>query len=380
MRILQVVEPGKDGVFRHVEGLVDYLLRQGHVVNFAYSDVRGSDRLYKLVDQVKESGGGVLNLKISNAPHPADVPAYLRFRHFIKKTRSQVGHAHSSKAGMLLRASFFQGSLPMFYTPNAYYGMAGRGGVSEKVFNLAETVLGKVGTTINVSTDEAEFARKVLGLDSRKQVVINNAVDTDLFRPGLETERIAWRKEHNLPEDAIILGTLGRTSYQKDPITLYRAFNKVAQDNPKLYLAHVGVGELYGECTQLIKEMGLADRIIRINYIAAPAAFYSILDAFILSSRYEGLSFAVLEALASGLPLILTDVPGNRDFLNLGLSHTWSSAPGDHGALASAMSQWLKDISGKRPCNHREVAEMRFSFDFCYGKIVELFEKSLAKN
>ncbi len=378
MRILQVVEPGKDGVFRHVEGLVDYLLKQGHVVNFAYSDVRGSDRLYKLVDQVKESGGGVLNLKISNAPHLADVPAYLRFRQFVQKTKSQVGHAHSSKAGMLLRTSLLQRNLPMFYTPNAYYGMAGRGGVSEKVFNLAETVLGRVGTTINVSTDEAEFGQRVLGLDPRKQVVINNAVDTHLFRPGLEEERLAWRKERNLPADAIVLGTLGRTSYQKDPITLYRAFHRAARDNPKLYLAHVGVGELYEECTQLINELNLTDRIIRINYIAAPATFYSILDAFILSSRYEGLSFAVLEALSSGLPLILTDVPGNRDFLNLGLSHAWSSPAGDHEALAGAMTQWINDISKKRPCNHREIAENRFSFDFCYGKIVDLFEKSLA--
>jgi glycosyltransferase involved in cell wall biosynthesis len=85
----------------------------------------------------------------------------------------------------------------------------------------------------------------------------------------------------------------------------------------------------------------------------------------------------VLEALASGLPIVLTDVPGNRDFLDINLSHAWSGPAADPQGLAVAISQWLNDISNSRPNNHRQIAHQKFSFDACFGKIVSLYQSSL---
>jgi glycosyltransferase involved in cell wall biosynthesis len=178
-----------------------------------------------------------------------------------------------------------------------------------------------------------------------------------------------------LPEGAIVFGSLGRLSYQKDPLTLYRAFEIVARKHPATYLAHLGTGEFEKECEEWIQRAGLGERIVRMDYSPEPSDFYRGLDVFVLSSRYEGLSIAVLEALATDLPLVVTDVPGNRDFLRLGLSHVWSAPAEAPDALAVAMEACLLDLENGRRSNHRAVALERFSEEVCFGKILDLYRE-----
>src|SRR5688572_22314721 len=77
MNVLQVVEPGVDGVFRHVEGLTRFLSGRGVRVSLAYSDVRGSEGLRRLVAEVTLSGGRTLNLEVGNKPALSDLFAAL---------------------------------------------------------------------------------------------------------------------------------------------------------------------------------------------------------------------------------------------------------------------------------------------------------------
>jgi glycosyltransferase involved in cell wall biosynthesis len=99
----------------------------------------------------------------------------------------------------------------------------------------------------------------------------------------------------------------------------------------------------------------------------------------ILTSRYEGLSFAVLEALACDLPVILSDAPGNRDFLKMGLSHAWSGPVESVEGFSTAIASWAADRADHRECNHRAVAEMRFSQEACFGALVREYESALAR-
>ena len=78
MKVLIVSEPGVDGVFRHVEGLVRYLLRQKVTVALAYSSRRGGDRLQALVVEMNGQGATTLDLEVGNSPGPADALALFR--------------------------------------------------------------------------------------------------------------------------------------------------------------------------------------------------------------------------------------------------------------------------------------------------------------
>lgn len=374
MQILLVTEPGVDGVFRHVEALASFLLERGHRVHLAYSDVRGSDRLTQLVGKIAAAGGNTANLAVSNAPGPGDVAALLKLRRLVKEAQPDVIHAHSSKAGALARA--LGARQPIFYTPHAYYGLSGKGGMKSMIFNAVEAVLGRVGTTINLSAGELAFASEVLRIPHSRLRLIANPVDCVRFRPADAQTKRQIRAALGVPADAILLGSVGRLAFQKDPLTLYRAFAKACQNRPELWLYHLGEGELSAECAALAEELGIGSRIVRQSYLSEPLSFYQALDGMILTSRYEGLSFAVLEALACDLPVILSQVPGNNDFTEMGLSHCWSAAKEDVDGFADVIEEWARDGEKVRPSNHRQIAESRFSQEACFGAIVREYEST----
>ncbi len=379
-RILLISEPGLDGVFRHVESVIYFLLENGVEVDLAYSSKRGSAQLSALIQKVESNGGETLDLKTGNSPSFADLSAYRRLYAFAKRRRPSVTHAHSSKAGALARLLPHSVSGQVFYTPHAYYGLGNSGGVKTLLFNSIERFLGPRGISIHLSPEESEFAEATLHLQPEGHVSIPNAVDFAVFREVASVEeRAVIRQSLGLPEDVTVIGSIGRLSYQKNPELLYRAFVRFAEQRDQtepLYLLHVGNGSAteMREMHQLAVELGIADQVVRPAYRSDPEVFYRAMDAFCLSSRYEGLPFTVLEALASNLPLILTDAPGLQSFgdPSYGLSHVFYGRANEQ-SLAGAMEAWLKKRSD--PVNHRQSAQKHFSIPEVYGEILQLYQQ-----
>ncbi len=380
-RILLISEPGLDGVFRHVESVIYFLLENGVEVDLAYSSKRGSAQLSALIQKVESSGGETLDLKTANSPSPADLSAYRRLYAFAKRRRPSVTHAHSSKAGGLARLLPRSVSGQVFYTPHAYYGLGNSGGVKTLLFNSIERFLGPRGISIHLSPEESEFAEATLYLRPAAHVSIPNAVDFAVFREVASAEeRAAIRQSLSLPEDATVIGSIGRLSYQKNPELLYRAFARFAEQRDQtepLYLLHVGNGSAteMREIHQLAVELGIVDQVVRPAYRSDPEVFYRAMDAFCLSSRYEGLPFTGLEALASNLPLILTDAPGLQSFgaASYGFSHVYYGQLADDQSLADAMQAWYTHRNA--PVNHRTIAQQHFSIPEVYGKILQLYQQ-----
>ena len=135
-------------------------------------------------------------------------------------------------------------------------------------FNSLERFFSSWGHTIHVSPEEADFGIRILGVKYSHQTVIPNSVDLSVFRSSTPKEKAKWRASLELPENALVLGTSGRFSLQKDPLTLYQAFLKCAEDYPNLFLAHLGTGELEKSCCDLFNSRGLAKRLIRIPHLS----------------------------------------------------------------------------------------------------------------
>jgi len=331
-------------------------------VSLAYSDVRGSDRLFALLARVRSAGGLTVNLRVGNEPQVGDLRALGRLWRLYRRFRPDVVHAHSAKAGGLVRMlRRLHPRHRVLYTPHAYYGMGRPMSASVRFFTAVERFLAPRTMTINLSQDEAEYGSRVLRLDPAWQRLIPNGVDTSHFRPCAAAEKEALRARFGIPAGAVVLGSLGRFSYQKDPGSLHKAFRACADLMPNLFLVHVGAGELRSEVQHYARTHGYEHRVHWIEYLRDPAPFYRMLDCFILTSRYEGLSFAALEALSSNLPLILSDAPGNRGFSSIGLSHLWNARVEYPASFASAITSWYDDQVRPRPCNHHDVAVSSFS-------------------
>ena len=373
MNVLIVSEPGVDGVFRYVEALCHFLAGQGVGVHLAYSDRRGSDRLLELVAWIEEHGGRTVNLRTSNRPAFSDWAAFRSLIGLARMVKPDVIHSHSSKAGFLARLLPLCGiGAVQIYNPHAYVGMRPKAGKLDWLYNMIERFLGRTAYTIVTSSTEESFAIERLKIPRARVCYRPNGVDTDWFAPVSPEKKRQLRGMLGLPVHQPILGFLGRSSAQKDPVTLYRAFARASAGKP-IALFHVGKGELDHELDLLVERLGLGGRVFRRPYMSTPVDFFRAVDGFILTSRYEGLSLAALEALACDLPMILSEAPGNVDLLAQPLSHVWSARAGDVGGFARGITGWYDRLQNPSAINHRQIARSQFDLRERLGSVLELY-------
>jgi len=135
--------------------------------------------------------------------------------------------------------------------------------------------------------------------------VISNAIDLDRFAFN-KKERVAIRKEYGIVNSALVVLSVGRLEPAKNHRFLIEAFGHLAGSCSLSRLIILGSGSEKESLERLARELGLEDRVIIAASDDVPA-YYSAADVFVMSSIFEGLPFAAVEAQASGLPLLLSD-------------------------------------------------------------------------
>jgi len=152
------------------------------------------------------------------------------------------------------------------------------------------------------------------GFPASKLEVIVNGVDTTRFRPGSKEDA---RRETGLPSDAILLGLVGRFGAFKRHGDLIHAFEELAPTHPGLALLFTGGGGPLEEATRSrAAASAFASRIHFAGYQADPSVWYRALDLLVIPSVNEGLSNALIEAMASGVPALgHAGACGNREVM-----------------------------------------------------------------
>jgi exopolysaccharide biosynthesis WecB/TagA/CpsF family protein len=181
----------------------------------------------------------------------------------------------------------------------------------QRVFAVRESAVQRYRETYPASASKFSF--------------IPTWVDTSVFRPvdgEFQSERAATRERLRLRPDAEVLIFVGRLDRQKDPLLLFSAFLEARKQRPGLQLLIVGDGILRDEIEHAREEHGVQDDVHLLGP-QPPAQIARLLrasDVFVLSSAYEGMPIAVLEALASGVPVASTDVGEIRRVVRDGIS------------------------------------------------------------
>jgi glycosyltransferase involved in cell wall biosynthesis len=141
------------------------------------------------------------------------------------------------------------------------------------------------------------------GLPAKKIVSILNGVDCDRFRPVADKQRA--RLSTGLPENAFVLGAVGRFIATKRYPLMVEAFELLAKDWPELHLMILGDGGAERETVrERVCQSPHADRIHVMGHQQEPAPFYQAMDILVMPSSHEGLANALLEAMASGVPVL----------------------------------------------------------------------------
>jgi len=142
-------------------------------------------------------------------------------------------------------------------------------------------------------------------VDSDKVAYIPNGCDISEFYPGKDAE---VRRKLGIREDDIVVGTVGSLVELKDQKSLIEAFGRLAGPRNNIKLMLVGDGPMRNELERLSRAAGVKEKTIFTGRVTGPASFYRAMDIFALPSLSENMPNVLLQAMATGLPVIATDV------------------------------------------------------------------------
>ncbi len=221
------------------------------------------------------------------------------------------------------------------------------------------------GIVLQTERSRAFFHRRV----GRRAVILPNSLNPDFIKPRYEGER-----------DKRIV-SVGRMDANKNHAMMFRAFAALADRYPDYTLTIYGDGELRGYLEDLAVQLGIADRVAMPGVIPDVAGQIEKASLFLLTSYSEGVSNALIEALATGLPVIATDVPsgGTVELITDEVNGLIIPA-GDEKALEKAMDRLLSDPDQAERMG-REAAKIqkRLAPERVNGLWREYFEKIMAK-
>jgi len=335
LSLLQVLEPSGGGSGRHFLDLCRAMQRRGHSVTAIYSPLRAEAAF---VAELEGMGlDSVISLAMRRAPGPWDVTAWWQIRRIIAQQGPfHLVHGHSSKAGALTRLRLPGPHIPVIYTPHAFRTMDPTlGSRGRMIYGGIERLLGDwlSDRLICVSRDEYNHALSLGIPEDRLRIVVNG-----VSAPP-SGQRAAIRARYGIPQDALLFGFVGRLTPQKAPERLVEAFARIATDLAQAHLLMIGIGELADTVSGMIKAAGLEDRA-HLDGAIPGATAVDAFDVVVMPSRYEAMSYVMLEAAAGGKPLLLTDVGGARTVIEPGKNGYIVANSDDPSELAAAMTRF----------------------------------------
>ena len=370
MKILYVVTAAKfSGPSRHVLWMAEEMLKRGHTVGLICASEP------RLTSAAKDLGIRVFpNPYFVRLFSPLnDLKSLLFVSKAIKEFDPDLVSAHSTKAGYAARFSCAVLKKPVIFTAHGWSFTEGHEFLKRLILPYAEKIAAKATSKIIcVSGFDYALAKESNIAPAEKLAVIKNSIDPS---PFLETKGSKTREEFNIPKDTPVLAFVGRLAPQKDLFTLLESCSLL---NEEFRLLLVGDGELKGKVQAFVSSKSLGDRVILAGERSDIPEILSGSDIFVLSSKWEGLSRAIMEAMAAELPVVCTDVGGSGELVEHGVNGLLVPA-GDPEALAQAIKSLLLDRNARRRMgkNGRKKILKEFTLDRMIKDTVRVCEEVL---
>lgn len=299
IRILHVAQAA-GGVDRYIRMLLKYLDKEKFEnilvcsQDFHAEDYRGLIGYFEQIEMTRAIGGN-------------DLKAIKEVRTLIKKYNPDIVYAHSSKAGAIARVADIGLKNHCLYNPHGWAFNMRCSAKKEAMYTAIEKIAAPFCDKIICISD----AEKQSALDKKicredKLQVIFNGVDIEAYENGIHGT--VKRKDLNIPEDAFVVGMVGRISPQKAPDIFIKMAKHVKDKVSNAHFIIVGNGDQEAEIQKYAKDNNFLDSLHITGWVDNPMSYVELFDVACLLSRWEGFGLVLPEYMMARKPIVASRV------------------------------------------------------------------------
>ena len=303
---------------------------------------------------------------VRNPIHLGNIRAYFQLKKLIDESFDII-HCNTPVGGVLGRLVAAKEKIhPVIYQAHGFHFYSGAPLINWLMYYPAEKGLARFTDKIlTINKDDYEFARRHLHPKSGIYYVHGVGLELNLWEDGHNI-----RKELGINENDFVILSVGRLEKNKNCGVLIDAVNKT-KDTKIVFCGD-------GEDRELLQEKalrsGIAERVLFLGNRKDMSNIYHSADCFVLASYREGLSRSIMEAMACGLPCVVSDIRGNRDLIDSKGGFLFN--PDDADALAESINK-IHDskVLQKQMSIHNSEKVKLFSFDTVVKEIISIYQE-----
>jgi len=293
---------------------IKLLLDKGYQVDVAFHTVQ------EISPELLELGCTIHEIEFERSPiHKNNYKAYKKLKKLIIEREYELVHTHTPVASFLTRLACMNiPNIKVLYTAHGFHFYKGAPWLNWAIYYTMEKIAAR--WTDGIITMNEEDYRAAQQMKVRKAVYKVHGVGIDLskFKPQTMEQKRRLRKEYGYNENSYILLYTAELNHNKHQDLLIQAIDILRKEIPSVKLLLAGKGPLEEEYTKLIISLGVSNFVEILGYRNDIPNLFRLADLAVSSSRREGLPVNILEAMATGLPLVVTDCRGNRDLVKDG--------------------------------------------------------------
>lgn len=272
-----------------------------------------------------------------------DIWALIDIYNICKKGKFILVHTHSSKAGIIGRcAAWLARTKYIVHTVHGWSFNSCQNPLVKWLFIFLEKMAATITTKI-ICVSEKDIERG-LGYNiapKEKFVLIRYGIDIDVFRKA-SNNISTKKKELGIYNDDPVVGMISCLKPQKSPIDFIKAAIDIYKEIPHVNFLLVGDGVLKNRCKAILQQSSLNGRFIFAGWRRDISELLDIFDVTVLTSKWEGMPIAIIEALCKGCPVVVTDVGGAQEIVKNGING-YITRPGAYKDTAEKVKILLKN-------------------------------------
>lgn len=309
IRILHIAQAA-GGVDRYIQMLLKYLNKD------TFENVLICSQDYREVDY-KDLADSFEKVEMNREIGLNDISAIVQVRRLIKKYKPDIVYAHSSKAGAIARLAKMGLGTLCIYNPHGWAFNMNCSSTKKNLYALiekAEAVFCDKIVCISEAEKRSALEKHICGEEKLK--VIYNGVDIEAYEKGSHGE--VKRSDLAIPEDATVVGMVGRISPQKAPDVFVKMAKLVREKRSDAHFIIVGAGEQKEEIMEYARDNGMEEHLHITGWVKNPMSYIELFDVACLLSRWEGFGLVLPEYMMAGKPIVATNVDAIPNIIQTG--------------------------------------------------------------